>query len=82
MTQFYAVHGGRLPGEVSEPIVQILRDLLEQAERGEVRAIAVAAAREDDIYTDWVWSAGSRNDLSTGINLLALRHTQAILNEE
>ena len=79
MGEVHRIGPGRLlPGDVDPDIVQLCENLLEQARRGEIGAIAYAAVRADDQAFKTDWEGGGYYDLSlqAGVSILFHRVTQ------
>jgi len=70
-------------GVVADEIVEMLKDYLEQAKRGEVVGLALAGVRPSGrTFTIWLGSArGYRNELMSAATVLQFRMATAI-NED
>lgn len=65
--------GGPAPGETCPKIIEDLRRLLEQAERGEVRGLAYAVARGSD-FADHGYHFHSGGLFALAAGVMALHH--------
>lgn len=66
-------------GEPVKPVIDMLRDLLEQAESGYIRGLAIVAIGEGvTVKTDWCGDGAQGTGLGHGISYLQYRFNQAV----
>lgn len=78
-----ALDPDRVPMQWGEPdadVVEVCRDLLARAERGEISGIAYAICAPNQNHgVAWSGGAGTRHLLSSGILMLSQRYASALL---
>lgn len=71
-----------LPDEADPEIIAKLEELLEMAKSGELRAIAYATERPNNILgTGWIGTAGTRYPVSGAIGMLHTRYFNALISD-
>jgi hypothetical protein len=77
MSNVAPLFGQPLPVEPDAEVIAKLRELLEAAEAGEIRAIAYVVARNGNRITrGWVSNNGEGHRLSTGILCLSAQYAR------
>lgn len=77
MSNVKPIFGDPLPTEPDQDVIEKLRELLADAEAGDIRAIAYVAARNGNRITrGWVSNNGEGHRLSTGIMQLSVSYAQ------
>lgn len=81
MKNVATIHGGRVPGQPSEAIIETLESLLVEARSGRLIGVAYATCCDDGKQgTGWDGEAGSRHPLGTAIMMLHHRYADSLLN--
>lgn len=71
-----------LPDEADSEIISKLEELLEMAKSGELRGVAYATVRRNNILgTGWIGTAGTRHPLSGAIGMLNTRYFTALITD-
>lgn len=82
MGDIVSLYGQVIPGVPVPEIVELLREALSEAERGELQSVAVTLCRLDgSSRTDWASTQSPDVRLIGVANLLALEMAAAALNE-
>jgi hypothetical protein len=73
--------GASPKGRVNQELVEMLRDLMERAEQGQIAALAYAATDGDDLLQSG-WESGGHNLLlSSSIAVLNTRYQNVLLED-
>jgi hypothetical protein len=79
VTNVVELKPGCIPDAPFEDLVEELRRLLAEAESGELRGMAYATVRSDNVKgTGWTGAAGTRNALGTALMILQHRYVVAL----
>ena len=71
------------PGEANPDMVEVIEGLLDRAKSGELRGFAYATYSVGEFTgTGWEGSDGSRHPMSSAIQMLQHRYTQALMGDE
>lgn len=71
-----------LPNEADPEIVAKLEELLELAKSGELRAIAYATVRPNNMLgTGWIGTAGTRYPVAGAVGMLHTRYFGALISD-
>lgn len=83
MAEIKSIHGGRKPMEPSQPIIDQLEILMEEARSGVLIGFAYAVVREDGTQrTGWDGESGTRHSLGTALMMLNYRYIEALLHKD
>ena len=76
-----AIHGGHVPGQPCEAIVETLERMLAEAKRGDITAIAYATVRGNGVIgTGWDGEDGARYPVASAVMMLHHRYAEAMLS--
>jgi hypothetical protein len=87
MAEIKSIHGGRVPGEPSEGVVEDLEKLLAEAKEGTLIAFAYASVRDCGEPTNpvcgtgWAGAGGTKYPLGATIAMLNQRYVGALLGD-
>jgi hypothetical protein len=75
-----ALHGAVInTGEPCKGVIEMLEEYLEEARRGEIVGLGLAAVQGNgDVVTDWAPGRAHRHFLVAGVNLLAHKITAEV----
>lgn len=81
MTNVTALKGAAIPGDVSQAVIDVLEQLLDEARRGEIVGLAyTASVPNGDTRNGWAHAKGGGHQLSTGVLILSHDYARAWLD--
>ena len=82
MSQVIVFKNNIVPGEADPMIVEELERLLEDAKRGDLRALGFCTVYADSKGTGWAGMAGTSDQLGMAMSMLSHRYTAQVLEGE